>query len=239
MTPSLVAVAHGTRDPQGPDTVERLMAQVRRRLQGVPVHTSYVELNEPSFEQVMSERHEPTVVVPLLLSTGYHTNVDLPRMVELASGPVRIARPLGPHPLLAALMCRRLLASGARPGDAVVMVAAGSRDGDGLADSLAAGRLLQSHWGAPVRVAHLSGNGERVVDVVDAHWHDGHRRIAAVPYLLAPGYFLRKARAQVTAAGCTSMADPLGSDRLVADLVVRRYSALAVTGTSSASSRVA
>ncbi len=225
--PALVAVAHGTRNPAGPEVVEALTAQVRRRLPQAEVHTSYVELNEPSFSDVMAQQHGPTVVVPLLLSSGFHINHDLPRMAADADVPVRIARPLGPHPLLAALMCQRLQAAGARRGDAVVMVAAGSRDSDGLVDTIAMGRLLQAHWGAPVKVAHLSGNGQRVTEAVESLRAEGHTRIASTPYLLAPGYFATKARAQATVAGCHVTAEHLGSHRLVAELVMRRYLALA------------
>lgn len=233
--PPLVAVGHGTRNPAGPPVIEALMAQVRRRLPDTPVHTSYVELNEPLFSDVMAAQHGPTVVVPLLLSTGFHVNHDLPEMAKAATGPVRIARPLGPHPLLAALMCQRLQAAGARRGDAVVMVAAGSRDSDALVDTLEMGRLLQAHWGSPVRVAHLSGHGPRVIEAVEQLWSDGHRRIAAAPYLLAPGFFARKARAQASVAGCTTVAAELGAHRLVAELVVRRYLATASSSTAPSS----
>lgn len=226
MLPTLVAVAHGTRNPAGPETVETLMAQVRRRMPDVPVTTSYVELNEPVLADVMRENRRPAVVVPLLLSTGYHIASDLPAAARLSSYPVRIARPLGPHPLLAALMARRLQASGARRGDAVVMVAAGTNDADGLVDLIAAGRMLQQHWGTPVRVAHLSGRGRGVAESVGELRADGHQRVAAVPYLLAPGFFARKGRAAAQLAGCTTVADILGPDPLVAELVVRRYLAL-------------
>ncbi|HET7736050.1 MAG TPA: sirohydrochlorin chelatase [Nocardioidaceae bacterium] len=238
--PNLVAVAHGTRNPDGPAVIDALLAQVRRRLPDTAVHTSYVELNEPLFSDVMAAQDGPTVVVPLLLSTGYHVNHDLPEQAAAAAGPVRIARPLGPHPLLAALMCQRLQAAGARRGDAVVMVAAGSRDADGIVDTLEMGRVLQAHWGAPVQVAHLSGHGLRVNEAVEQLWSRGHRRIAAVPYLLAPGFFARKARAQASVAGCTAVATELGAHRLVAELVVRRYLATASpSAAAGASTRVA
>jgi len=241
MTLDLVAVAHGTRNPAGPETIDALMGQVRRRLPQVKVLTSYVELNEPGFHDTMVEQRGPAVVVPLLLSSGYHVKHDLPTMVRAAHGPVRLARPLGPHPLLAVLMCHRLQAAGARRGDAVVMIAAGSRDTDGLVDTMAMGRLLQRHWGAPVRVAHLSGNGPRVAEAVEGLWAEGHLRISATPYLLAPGYFSRKATAQANVAGCHAVGEELGAHRLVAELIVRRYLGLSVRRPqrAAASSRVA
>ncbi len=231
--PALVAVAHGTRTPAGPETIETLMALVRRRLPDVLVRTSYVELNEPSFADTIAAQQQPTVVVPLLLSRGYHVKHDLPSMARLSAVPVRVARPLGPHPLLAALMCRRLQAAGARRGDAVVMVAAGSRDQDGSTDALVAGRLLQAHWGSRVEVTMLSGNGSTVQEGVERLQAEGHRRVAAVPYLLAPGAFVRLARLQAGLGGCFTVAGELGPDRVVADLVVRRYQGLAAAPASA------
>ena len=39
---NLVAVAHGTRNPAGPETIEAVMAAVRRRLPEVNISTSFV-----------------------------------------------------------------------------------------------------------------------------------------------------------------------------------------------------
>lgn len=230
MKPRLVAVAHGTRNPVGPTAIRSLMGQVRRRLPNVDVVDSYVELVEPSLSSVMSGSNGPSVVVPLLLSTGYHVTHDVPESAQLSEHPVTLARPLGPHPLLAAAMGMRLRASGARRGDAVVMVAAGSSDPDAAVDTYVAGRLLQSHWGAPVTVAHLSGEGMRVDDAMAELRRAGHRRIAAAPYLLAPGYFATKADVLAKVNGATSVAGVLGPHPLIAELVVRRYLAAARSG---------
>ncbi len=72
MRPALVAVAHGTRDPAGPGVIADLLDDVRRRLPGVDVISAWVELVEPGLDEVMSRMGRPTVVVPLLLSTGRH-----------------------------------------------------------------------------------------------------------------------------------------------------------------------
>jgi sirohydrochlorin ferrochelatase len=241
----LLAVAYGGRpdstdSAEALDVVESLMGQVRRRLGGVPVRTAYLRGSEPSAATAVAELDRPTVVLPLLLSGGTHTGEVLPRLVDRAAAPVRIARPLGPHPLLAAAMCQRLQAAGARRGDAVVLMAPGSVDADALFDTHAAGRLLASHWGAPVKVAHLGGAGTRVKVATEALWAAGHRRIVAAPYLLADGHNARKARAQASVAGCTLTADVLGNHRLLVELVVRRYrAAVGVTGSSAVAARVA
>ena len=66
----------------------------------------------------MAASDEPTVVVPLLLSTGFHVRQDLPRMAAGAGGPLLMGRQLGPHRLLAELQLERLREAGATPGAA-------------------------------------------------------------------------------------------------------------------------
>jgi len=133
MRPALVAVAHGTRDDAGPEVVADLLADVRRRLPGVDVITAWVELLTPGLREVMSGMERPAVVVPLLLSTGYHVSIDLPAAAALSPAPVHIAAPLGPDRHLARATTARLREAGALWGDAVVLAAAGSTDPAGLA----------------------------------------------------------------------------------------------------------
>src|SRR5439155_17113235 len=64
------------------------------------------------------------VVVPLLLSGGYHVHVDIGRAT---SGEHAVsAGALGPDPRLARVLLDRLGEAGAGAGDAVVIAAAGS-----------------------------------------------------------------------------------------------------------------
>lgn len=223
MRQRLVTVAHGTRSHDGPRTIRALVRRVARRLPGVEVVESYVELAEPEFASVMAAAEEPSIVVPLLLSTGYHVNQDLPEAARLSPYPVTLGRPLGPHPLLAAAGAMQLRAAGAARGDAVILVVAGSRDPGAGADAAAAGALLRAHRGSPVRVAHLTGAGPSVSDVADAMRAEGHRRIVASPYLLAPGHFLTKTHALAAVNGIEVVSDVLGAHPLVDELVVRRY----------------
>ena len=222
--PGLVTVAHGTRVAAGNRVAAAVTAHAARRL-GVPATGAYVELCAPTFDVVARSLVAPAVVVPLLLSTGFHVRCDLPAAVAAAGAPVQLARPLGPHPLLAEVMCLRLRGAGARPGDPVVLVAAGSRDPDALIDLASAGRMLQARWGAPVRVATVSGEGPPVGDVVADARADG--RVAVAPYLLADGHFARRASHLGRLAGAGTVADVLGPHPLLVELVVRRYRALA------------
>ena len=219
MRPALVAIAHGTRNPAGPTLVEAVVARVRKRVPDVPVRVGYVELNTPVLPDVVAALDGPAVVVPLLLSTGHHVRHDLPE----GAGQHPVAGTLGPDPLLAGVLQLRLLAANARPGQAVVLLAAGSSDPRALDDTQAAARLLEERWGGPVRAAHLSGRGPDLATVVARLRAEGHPSPAVACYLLAPGCFHGRARAQARELGLTAVTDVLGDHPYLAELVVRRY----------------
>lgn len=215
----LVTVAHGTRHATGNRVAAALTAAAGERL-GVRAEVSYVELCTPLVRDVVGGSHprgsESTVLVPLLLTTGYHLRVDLPAAVAAAPGPVDLTAPLGPDPLLAAAQVDRLRAAGARPGQPVVLVAAGSRDRAALPELRRAADLLCGAWGGPVRLATLGGLGPRPQDVV----RPGD---AVSPYLLAPGHFSTCCAALARAAGASVVADVIGPHELLVDLVAARF----------------
>lgn len=211
----LVTVAHGTRQPAGNRIAVELTEAAAARL-GVSATASYVELCDPLFVDVVAGLTEPAVAVPLLLSTGYHVRTDLPAMVERAAQPVRLGGALGPDPLLAAAQVARLAEAGAEPGRPVVLVAAGSQDPAATADLDGACRLLAEAWGSEVRLATLGGVGERPSRVVQPG-------DVVSPYLLSPGHFADRARAESLAAGAVTVAEVLGVHPLVVDLICERF----------------
>ncbi|TQK68312.1 sirohydrochlorin chelatase [Nocardioides sp. SLBN-35] len=219
MTPHLVTVAHGTRTAAGNEVARALTSAAAERL-GWAATTSYVELCAPLLADVVAVVDIPAVAVPLLLSTGYHLRQDLPAVLADVDREVRLGRSLGPDRLLAAAQVDRLRAAGATPGQPVVLVAAGSTDPAASADLDAATHLLAHAWGAPVRLATLSGRGPRPDEVVCPG-------DAVSPYLLATGHFHRKARRDALAAGAGVVADVIGPHPLVVDLLVERALALA------------
>ena len=217
----LVTVAHGTRKSSGNAVAAEITRRAGEALQ-LPAVTSYVELCEPLLTDVLAASSTPTVVLPLLLSTGYHLRQDLPEAVDAAGGPTLLGRSLGPHALLAAAQVAQLRSAGARPGEPLVMVAAGSSDALATRDLDRAAELLARAWGGPVRLATLSGLGERPEDVV----RPGD---CVSPYLLAGGFFADRAARVATEAGARVVADVLGPHPRVVELVVRRTRALAST----------
>src|SRR5690349_15062171 len=98
----LVTVAHGTRVVEGNRIAAALTTRVADLL-GIDATTSYVELCAPLVADVLASSAAPTVVVPLLLSTGFHVKVDLPTALRGSRGPAALTRPLGPDPVLASV----------------------------------------------------------------------------------------------------------------------------------------
>ncbi len=213
----LVTVAHGTRLISGNLVAAELTAAAGLEL-GMTATAAYVELCEPSLTEVLADSDEPTVVVPLLLSTGHHVGHDIPASLAAARGPVRLGSPLGPDQLVARAQVDRLLRGGAVPGEPVVMAAAGSRDPLALRDLHGAAEALRQEWAGPVTLATLGGLGLRPSEVVTPE-------CAVSPYLLADGFFADRLRESCSAA--YAVADVLGPHRDLVRLVVERARLLA------------
>lgn len=252
---SLLAVAHGSRDPRAAMTVAALLAGVRRQAPGLPVSAAFLDHSSPSVGEALHEASERTcvaaksadgrtpevVVLPLLLTAGYHSRVDIPRAVVRARAEigeatgmpageraVRYADPLGPHPLLVAALERRLSAVGVPPGDfgtAVVLVSAGSSDPSATAtvEGVAAGWRARGWW--DVRAAYACAVAPTVADAVRGLRRAGAPRVAVAPYLLSPGLFSDQVAADARAAGADVVADVLGAAPELVDLVLARMAA--------------
>lgn len=218
----LVLVAHGTRDPAGAVVVRELVAAVRRRLPAVEVRLAYADVRAPSVGAVLAALPGPAVLVPAFLAAGYHVRVDVPGQVSASGRPdIEVSAAFGPDPAVVAVVHERLRAAGWRPGDAVVLAAAGSSDPIALADVGQAARLLGSRLGSPVRVGYVTTASPLVPAVVAAAREelDPAARVAIAPWLLAPGLFQRS----LAEANADLLAEPIGVHPRIVDLVLRRY----------------
>ncbi|MFI0709730.1 sirohydrochlorin chelatase [Streptomyces inhibens] len=243
--PTLVAVAHGSRDPRALPTVRALLDRVRALRPGLPVRLGHIELNRPLLADTLAELHGEAVLVPLLFGHGFHVTHDLPD--ALAAAPHltgRIAAPLGPHPLLAEALHGRLLEAGFPAGrprsghDAVVLAAAGSRAARSAQDTEHTARLLSARLGGlPVLPAYASAAAPTVTEAVRTLTARGHDRIAVAGLFTAPGRFAT----QCAAAAPRIAAAPLGDHPALARLVLHRYdqALLARTGSDPESTRAA
>ncbi|WP_326590928.1 sirohydrochlorin chelatase [Streptomyces sp. NBC_01294] len=221
MQPTLVAVAHGSRDPRALHTALALLERVRELRPRLDVRLGHIELNEPPLDAVLGELHGSAVLVPLLLGRGHHVKHDLPAAAARAAHlRTRVAAPLGPHPLLVEALYERLLEAGWTPGTAVVLAAAGSRDPDSAADTRRTAVLLADRLGGvPVVPAYASAAAPSAPEAVRALAARGHHRTAVASYFAAPGRFA----AQTAAASPALAAAPLGDHPALARLLLHRY----------------
>ncbi|WP_326795804.1 sirohydrochlorin chelatase [Streptomyces sp. NBC_01808] len=83
--PTLVAVAHGSRDPAAARTVRALLAAVRAQRPGLRVRLGHVELNAPLLRDTLSTLTGDAVLVPLLFARGHHVTRDIPETLRAAA----------------------------------------------------------------------------------------------------------------------------------------------------------
>jgi sirohydrochlorin ferrochelatase len=226
MTPVLVACAHGTRHPTGRRLIAELALAARALRPGLTTTAAFVDVQPPTVVDVvagLAASGQAAVVVPLLLSGGYHVHVDIAGAVAGAEGTVA-ARPLGPDERLVAVLHDRLLEAGADPRDpltAVVLAAAGSSDERSVADVENTADLLQRSWAGPVTTGYGSAAQPTVADAVTAARRGGAERVVVAAYLLAPGHFHDK----LATAGADVVTAPLLPDERIAAVLLDRYDA--------------
>jgi sirohydrochlorin ferrochelatase len=226
----LVACAHGTSSGEGRAAVLALVDQIRAARPGLTVLDAYVDVHGPELPDVVAglPAGARAVVVPLLLSVGYHVKVDIARAVR--SRPETLAAaPLGPDERLADLLAARLGEAGLGSEDAVVLAAAGSsnpqaaQDVEALADMLRhriPHRILPGYGASasptvPEAVAELRAEEARPGAADDAV------RVLIASYLLAPGYF----HDQLAKAGADAVTAPLLPAPVIAQIALDRFDA--------------
>lgn len=218
---ALVVCAHGTDDPRGRAVVDDLIVQVGL-LTGTEVHRAFVDVQEPALDGVVAAIRGPAVIVPLLVARGFHTEVDIAGAAGSRPGIMR-TRPLAPHPLIAQVIARRLHAviDRWRPGDHVVLAAAGSRRAEAIEDVRALAALVRESVPAVVTVGFVAAAEPRLAPAVASARAAGARRVIVGSALLAPGFF----SSIVDRSGADLITAPLGADPLVAAVIAQRYRA--------------
>ena len=252
LTPSLVAIAHGSRDPRAGATVAGLLALARARasargLAGLEARGAFLGHAPPAPLQVLTalagagDGTRDVVVLPLLLSAAYHSGTDIPGLLaEAAAGlpglRIRYGQPLGPHPGLVRALERRLAEAGQDPADdpagtAVVLASAGSSHpaANAATARIASGWQAARGWAA-VRPAYASAASPAPADAVTDLLRTGARRVVVATYLLAPGLFADRIRDTSLAAGAQAVSAPLGAAEDVADVLLDRYGQAAAAG---------
>lgn len=199
----LVLAGHGSSDPRYAEVMAGLatrLATLRPRLE---VRIGYLDHGPPVLADVCAA---DCVVVPVLLTNGYHAHIDIPTQAHGAL----VAAPVGPDPRLARVMADRLRAAGWGGAQPVVLAAAGSVDPRALDDARTAAGHLARELGVSVDVAFVGSGEPRLPDVPAA---------AVASYLIGPGRFADA----VSARPAPVVAAPLGAHPLIADVILDRY----------------
>jgi uroporphyrin-III C-methyltransferase / precorrin-2 dehydrogenase / sirohydrochlorin ferrochelatase len=232
MSPVLLAVAHGSRDPAAQECVLALTGRVARLAAGTPVRTAFVQNAAPSLAeglhdavtQAMKGEGEAgggVVVVPLLLSSGYHLSSDIAGAARGAG--VTVAAPLGPGRRLVRPLADRLAEAGVPGQVPVVLAAAGSRDQRALADIRRQAAMLTAHRRAPVVAAFASAARPTVDEAVSFLASLTGQPVAVASYLLAPGLFHDRLR--LSAGRWVGVM--IGGQPVAAELVLESFRAAA------------
>ncbi len=217
----LVGCSHGTDNEAGRVAIRSILAGVRGARPDLDVREAFVDVQQPEVAEVVAQATADggaAVVVPLLMSTGFHVRVDIAEAVR--GRRAAASRTLGPDDRLVQILVDRLHEAGARPSDAVVCAAAGSSDplaASAVEQTVLALRAAWPH--GPVTVGYGSASLPRVADAVDDARRSGAGRVVALSYLLAPGFF----HDRLAASGADVVTAPLAPDPRLVQIVLDRY----------------
>ena len=227
-SPALVGIAHGTSSPHGQAAIAGLMRAVAAAQPGLNVALGFVDVQHPDTPETLAALTPglPAVVVPLLLSAGYHVHVDLTDAVRAETDRRVVLGPaLGPDDRLIALLRQRLDEAGLAADDLVVLAVAGSSDARAVADCRVVAEGLAAASGRAIALGFLSAARPPLACMVTrTRIENPGRRIVASSYLLAPGYFqglVEKSGADVVTRPLLVPGDP--APQFLVDVVVSRY----------------
>ena len=229
-TPQLLLVGHGSRDPRFADTVRRVRHAVEQRLPDVNVTLAFLDLDEPLVGDALDHTTGDCVVVPLLLAPGYHSEIDLPGIVDAHRGErtVAITPVVGGRGLTQAL-AHRLVEAGTDDGDGILLTAVGSSKP--MAALVARRRAIElsTLLHRPVEVVFATQLGTDHVTLRNAvrRLHTaGARRIAVSPYFLSAGLLTERVENALDRfTANTLFAGPIGAHPALVETIVLRYQA--------------
>ena len=242
VSPALLIVGHGSRDPRGAREFHELVALVRERNPGLAVEGGFIELSRPPIsecvDRLTGSGARDIAAVPLMLLAAGHAKDDIPATLvrEKMSHPeasFKYGRALGIRPELLALMDERISAAipeGEREETAVLIVGRGSSDPDANSDLAKASRLFYEGRPYPmVETAYVSMTPPNVAEGLDRLKRLGARKIAVFSYFLFAGVLEERIRHQSQEFAAEnpgvaiSYAGYFGAHEKVADLVLDRY----------------
>lgn len=225
----LVLTAHGSADPRSAAVTHAVAGRIRRLRPWLDVRPAFLEQNGPSLLDTLRGLDTAAVVVPFLLASAFHAQIDIPAVVEQSGAFVDQAEVLGEDPALLTVLRQRLVELGTSPDDdglGVMVVAVGSSHPAANARTATVACALHAgtRW-AGTEVAFATGPYASLADTAARLRAAGARRLVIAPWFLAHGRITDRVAGYAAAQGIP-MAEPLGSHNLVAASVLDRYDAV-------------
>lgn len=223
--PSLLLVAHGSRDPRAEATCRAIRDRVAAAKPAAVVAVSYLEHTAPSpADAIAGFPDGPVALVPLLLATAYHVRVDIEcvaRDARAAGREIRVARALLPDPRLLDTADDRLAEAGVVPTAAIVLASAGTTDEMANATTRTVAAALSARRGRPV-VAAFASAAEPSVPQALSGLQVTYDDVAVLTFMLSPGAFA-DAIADAAHAAAVPVTAVLGEHPAVAATVLSRF----------------
>jgi sirohydrochlorin ferrochelatase len=226
MMEAVLYIAHGSSRGAANDTFLGFITKVMKKSSVAIQAYAFLEHAEPSITQAIEacieKGAEKIIVVPVLLLTGVHANVDIP--AAFASYPQMVfqyAKPLGIDDIMVEILEDRLTEAGfsKRADVTVLLVGHGSRE---LATAVEFESLavdLSKKIGSDVHTAYLTTPvyyDEMVKRLFT-------KKIYILPYLLfAGGYMVKMEKAVEEQAQHIKMCGPVGFDEKLIRLIEKR-----------------
>ena len=236
---TIILASHGTDNPVGAASIRALVAAVGSALPKHRVLETFVDVQQPQVAQVLSEAltawpSDPVIIVPLLLSTGYHVRQDIADAVVEVSvrfpgSAVLVTPALGPSRELTDLLVQRLREVGWKGTDLTVLAVAGSSDAAAVEECKLVHLELQEALREievtnRLELGFLSAVEPRLKDLIPKlKFQNPRARFSVANYLLADGFFnglANKAGAHLVAQPLLAADQPVPQQLI--DVIVRR-----------------
>lgn len=175
-------LAHGSPDPRSGNAIRNFAAKVQTRT-GLSTTAAFLDHDRPNLATAANVSGDiDAIVLPMLLSTAFHSRFDVPKAVTDA-GLTRVLPPIG-HPV------KVLTSLIQRAGANVIVVAAGTTDHDARQFFKRTVEIAAIRSGIRTTHAFVTGPQSRLPAKLYEAQDSNMGEVAVVPWLVAEGRLL-------------------------------------------------
>ncbi|WP_286329218.1 sirohydrochlorin chelatase [Agromyces marinus] len=150
-------MTHGAASAANRRAIMRLVDGVASARPELDVSIVFLDARADDLDRVLRTASEPdAVIVPLVLSAGFHVRTGLALGLDRLPGSARLASELGPDERIVDVLADRLRAAGLGDGDAVLLAAAGSNDPRAVRECFEVARRLGQRLGRSATVGFIA-----------------------------------------------------------------------------------